>query len=66
MPSLSHVMTGGGVPVTSHTKLVGWFITTETFDGRLPSRTSGGTENGCKEKRLRNILDYKSKILDLA
>lgn len=61
MLSLNHVMTGGGVPVTSHTKLIGWVITTETFDGRLPPRTSGGTEKDEKKNPEMNILlDYKS------
>lgn len=49
MLSLNHVMTGEGVPVTSQIKLMGWFITTEMFDGRLLSRTSGGT--GKDEKK---------------
>lgn len=29
--------------MTSHTKLIGWFRTTETFPGVSPSRKSGGT-----------------------
>lgn len=41
-------MTGVGLPVTSHTKLIGWFRTTETLPGVSPSRKSGGTVEAVK------------------
>lgn len=43
VPSLYQVMTGVGLPVTSHTKLVDWLRTNDTFPGVSPSRKSGGT-----------------------
>ena len=36
-------MTGVGLPVTSHSSVVGWFNTTDTLAGVWLSRTSGGT-----------------------
>lgn len=41
-------MTGVGLPVTSHTKLIGWLRTTDTLPGVSPSRKSGGTVAGVK------------------
>lgn len=37
------VTTGVGVPVTSHTKLVGWLRTTDRLPDVSLSRKSGGT-----------------------
>lgn len=42
-PSLYQVTTGVGVPVTSHTKLVGWLRTTDRLLDVSLSRKSGGT-----------------------
>lgn len=43
IPSLYQVMTGVGLPVTSHTKLVDWLRTNDTLPGVSLSRKSGGT-----------------------
>lgn len=42
-PSLYQVMTGVGLPMTSHTKLVDWLRTSDTLPGVSPSRKTGGT-----------------------
>lgn len=42
-PSLYQVITGVGLPVTSHTKLMGLLRTTDTLLGISLSRKSGGT-----------------------
>lgn len=43
VPSLYQVMTGVGLPMTSHTKLVDWLRTSDTLSGVSPSRKTGGT-----------------------
>lgn len=43
IPSLYQLMTGVGLPVTSHTKLVDWLNTNDTLLGISLSRKSGGT-----------------------
>lgn len=42
-PSLYQVMTGVGLPITSHIKLMGWFTMTDRFPCMSLSRRSGGT-----------------------
>lgn len=43
IPSLYQVMTGVGLPVTSHKKLVDWLSTRDVLPGESLSRKSGGT-----------------------
>lgn len=55
VPSLYQVMTGLGLPVTSHTKLVGWLRTTDMLPGVSLSRNSGGTVEASKVIMTYNV-----------
>lgn len=52
VPSLYQVMTGVGLPVTSHKKLVDWLSTKDVLPGESPSRKSGGTVGGIRQGHL--------------